>query len=182
MGSDGAFSEDSAFSEDLDEDGVDSEMEAICMFHTIDKNNSGAIEFDELHSELSGVGMSGKQIKELMHKMDLHPEGGIDMEKWVHGYSAFKHMSGRSKFHHLRGPTGGVKIEKTELRAIELEQLEKIYTHVKQALKRGSLKVSRPSRSTGQWIDMNLEDPKEVNLYDTTSIQSQMSDYHESLE
>ena len=79
--------------------------------------------------------------------------------------------SGWSKFHHLRGPTGGYKIEDTALRAIELKQLQEIYTHVERKLKNGSWKVSRPSRNKGQWIDRNLRDPKKVNLYDVTSIQ-----------
>ena len=79
--------------------------------------------------------------------------------------------SGWSKFHHLRGPTGGYKIEDTALRAIELKQLQQIYTHVERELKNGSWKVSRPSGNKGQRIDTNLRDPKKVNLYDVTSIQ-----------
>ena len=155
----------------LGEDVVDSEMEAIAMFHTIDIDNNGVIDFDELHSELSDAGMSGKQIEELMHSMDSNYDGGIDMDEWVYSYSSFINGSGPSKLLDLRGPTGGCKIEKTEHRAIELKQLEKIYTHVKRELKKGSWKVSRPSRSTGQWIDTNLKDPKKVNLYDVTSAQ-----------
>ena len=155
----------------LGEDVVDSEMEAIGMFHTIDTDNNGVIDSDELYSELSDAGMSGKQIEELMHSMDSNDDGGIDMDEWVFGYSSFINGSGRSKLLDLRGPTGGCKIEKTEHRAIELKQLEKIYTHVEQELKRQPWKVSRPSRSTGQWFDTNLKDPKKVNLYDVTSVQ-----------
>ena len=155
----------------LGEDVMDSEMQAIAMFRTIDTDNNGVIDFDELHSELSDVGMSSKQIERLMHSMDSNDDGGIDMDEWVDGYSSFIDGSGRSKYLDLRGPTGGCKIEKTEHRAIELKQLEKIYTHVKRQLKRCSWKVSRQSRSTRQWSDTKLKDPKEVNLYDVNSIQ-----------
>ena len=150
-----------------------------------------------LYSALTDEGMSDNQIKQLIKQ---HFSGaavplgrGIDMNKWVNGYPSFKMVINKwvnarsrknagtsrklladarlKRMQDLRGPTGGCKIEKTEHRAIELKQLEKIYTHVEQELKRQPWKVSRPSRSTGQWFDTNLKDPKKVNLYDVTSVQ-----------
>ena len=164
---------DAEIAEALGEDVVDPEMEAIAMFHAIDKDNNGVINLDELHSALWDTGMTEKQIEQLMHSMDSNDNGVIDIDEWLYGYSSFMNGSSfvRSKFIGLRGPTGGYKIEKTERRAIELKQLEKIYTHVRRELKRGSWKVSRLSRDTGQYIHTNLKDPKKVNLYDVTSVQ-----------
>lgn len=180
-------------------DVVDLEMEAIAMFHRIDTDNNGIIEWNKLYSAYSALtdeGMSDNQIKQLIKQ---HFSGaavplgrGIDMNKWVNGYPSFKMVINKwvnarsrknagtsrklladarlKRMQDLRGPTGGCKIKKTELRAIKLKQLEKIYTHVKRELERRPWKVSRQSRSTGQWIDIELQDPKEVNLYDVSSV------------
>ena len=148
---------------------VDPTMEAMTMFDAIDINGDGVIELDELRGEMSAFGMTNKKINELMRNLDIDGNGSIDREEWVYGYSCFVDKSGRSKFCDLRGPDGGFKIEDTAVRAIELSQLEKIYNHVKRQLVKGSWKVSRPSRNTGKWIDVDLKDPEKVNLYDVTS-------------
>ena len=142
---------------------------ATSIFHSIDRNKDGVIDFDELRCELSDTGMSDKKIEELFLSLDTDQSGNIDKEEWVYGYSRFIHQTGRAELSDLRGPTGGCKIEDTASRAIELEQLEKIYQHVKQQLKRAPWKVSRPSRNTGEMADVQLTDPKKVNLYDVTS-------------
>ena len=81
----------------LDGDVVDLEMEAIAMFHRIDTDNNGIIEWNKLYSAYSALtdeGMSDNQIKQLIKQ---HFSGaavplgrGIDMNKWVNGYPPFK--------------------------------------------------------------------------------------------
>ena len=145
---------------------------AMAIFDALDEDSSGTIDLDELRGGMSDSGMTDRDIEELMLKLDEDKNGSVDREEWMRGYSCFVdevHGYTKAKFYDLRGPTGGFKIADTALRAIELEQLEKIYNHVKRRLKTISWKVGRPSKDPTKFTDVNLKDPKKINLYDLTS-------------
>ena len=122
---------------DQDTDGI-----AMAIFDAIDEDSSGTIDLNELRGGLSDSGMTDRDIEELMLKLDEDKNGSKDREEWMRGYNCFVdevHGYNQAKFYDLRGPTGGFKIADTALRAIELEQLEKIYHHVKRHLHQKNL-------------------------------------------
>jgi len=68
-------------------------MEASTLFGSIDDDNSGKIDIRELGEDLSILGMSEIQIKELMDELDADGNGTLTQSEFLQGYEAFSKVS-----------------------------------------------------------------------------------------
>merc|ERR1712166_1582343 len=123
--------------------------------------------------------MDDAQISQLLFDLDVNGDEVLTENEWVSGYDKFLNLnncSRNTRFAHLIAPGGGCTIPDTALRAIGIDQLERIYEHVTQHF--GSWTVSRVSTlqddltrgslrvSSDNFKRVKLKKAIVVNLYD----------------
>ena len=159
---------------------VSNDTECLLMFRAMDVNGDGIIDFDELQDHLSELGMMSGDIERLMLELDLDGSGSFELEEWMRGYGRFLDLTREinSQYEVLRGPGGGFRMKDSARRAIELGQLEKLYSFVRRELNIApwntrksritgeTQEILRYSRVAGKPVPVQLTDPVEVNLFD----------------
>lgn len=133
--------------------------DALSCFRALDTNQDGVIDRDNLKRFLKNLSLSDSQIEPLLLE--------VDEREWVRAFDAINCSTARLKFRDLEAHNGGDRIADIAFRAISLEQLEKLYEHVRRRLRKTKWKVKRESGNVkGQWREEVLGDLKNAKLFD----------------
>lgn len=144
-------------------------------FNAFDVDKSGALTASELAAVLTrpggGQAMSEEDAATLLKEADLNGDGVLSVDEFVLMMSGLKPEArfGGSvvDFSDLCGENGGCSIDDTAQRAITVDQLESIYSHVQRRLgtKGETWSVQRYTTGSG-FGTVELRDPQSANLYD----------------
>ena len=129
------------------------------IFGALDADGDGDLTKAELSKRLSELGIEEKNIETLMQQLDQNEDDRLS------GAECAKFLD-RTKFLDLIGPDGGFEMNAPEHRAIELRQLEKIYTFMEKSIALAA--DSDNPWNVKDWATgepEHLKDPKKVNLY-----------------
>ena len=134
------------------------------IFGALDADGDGDLTKAELSKRLSELGIEEKNIETLIQELDKNADGHLSRAECA------KFLD-RTKFLDLIGPYGGFEMNGLsgsnligpEHRAIELRQLEKIYTFMEKSIADSDNPWNVKDWATGE--PGHLKDPKTVNLY-----------------